>query len=286
MLRVLGERPEEKVRHLMSAKAEEQKLKDIVVVRNFSEVFPDDLSGLPPSKEIKFRIDLIHRATSVAKSPYRLAPSKMEELSSQLRELRDKGFIRPSSCHGEHRYYSSRKKTNEASEAVDGPVEMVLGLDEQMERRSDGTLYYLDRIWVTLKGDEEVGEGQLIGPEIVQETTKKISQIKDRLKVARDIVRKAMKKGKLAPRFVRPFEITKRIGLVAYRLRLPEELNGVHYMFHVSNLKKFLGDPTLQIPLEEVQVDAKLNFVKELVEILEHEIKKLNWSRIPIIKVR
>ncbi|GKD23508.1 hypothetical protein Tco_1225211 [Tanacetum coccineum] len=67
MLRVLGERPEEKMRHLMSAKAEEQKLKDIIVIRNFS------------------------------KSPYRLVPSKMEELSSQLRELQDKGFIRPSS---------------------------------------------------------------------------------------------------------------------------------------------------------------------------------------------
>ncbi|GKE39656.1 hypothetical protein Tco_1463061 [Tanacetum coccineum] len=93
MLRVLGERPEEKVRHLMSAKAEGQKLKDIVVVRNLSEVFSDDLSGLPPSREIEFRIDLILGAMPVAKSPYRLAPSKMEELSSQLRELQDKGFI-------------------------------------------------------------------------------------------------------------------------------------------------------------------------------------------------
>ncbi|GJU57463.1 putative nucleotidyltransferase, ribonuclease H [Tanacetum coccineum] len=95
MLRVLGERPEEKVR--MSVKVKEQKLKDIVMVRNFSEVFPDDLSGLPPSREIKFRIDLIPGAMPVAKSPYRLVPSEMEELSSQLRELRHKGFIRPSS---------------------------------------------------------------------------------------------------------------------------------------------------------------------------------------------
>ncbi|GKF93258.1 hypothetical protein Tco_0279977 [Tanacetum coccineum] len=97
MLRVLGERPEEKVRHLMSAKAERQKLKDIVVVRNFSKVFPDDLSGLPPSREIEICIDLIPGAMPVVKSPYRLAPSKMDELSSQLRELQDKSFIRPSS---------------------------------------------------------------------------------------------------------------------------------------------------------------------------------------------
>ncbi|GKA88933.1 hypothetical protein Tco_0810745 [Tanacetum coccineum] len=90
----------------------------------------------------------------------------------------------------------------------------------------------------------------------------------------------------LTPRFVGPFEITKRIGPVAYRLRLPQELYSVHDTFHVSNLKKCLADPTLQIPLEEIQVDAKLNFVEELVEILEREIKKLKRSRILIVKVR
>ncbi|GJR48097.1 hypothetical protein Tco_1316200 [Tanacetum coccineum] len=94
------------------------------------------------------------------------------------------------------------------------------------------------------------------------------------------------KKGKLAPRFVGPFEITKRIGPVAYRLRQPEELNGVHDTFHVSNLKKCLADPTLQIPLDEIRVDAKLNFVEEPVVILEREFKKLKRSRIAIVKVR
>ncbi|GJW94720.1 putative reverse transcriptase domain-containing protein [Tanacetum coccineum] len=161
----------------------------------------------------------------------------------------------------------------------------------------------------------EVGEGQLIGPELVQETTEKISQIKDRLKVARDrqksyadkrrkplefgvgeyvllkvspwkgVVR-FEKKGKLSPRFFGPFEITERIGPVAYRIRLPEELNGVHDMFHMSNLKKCLADPTLQVPLDEIQVDAKLNFVEEPMEILEREFKKLKRSRIAIVKVR
>nr|GEV07071.1 putative ribonuclease H-like domain-containing protein [Tanacetum cinerariifolium] len=92
------------------------------------------------------------------------------------------------------------------------------------------------------------------------------------------------KKRKLAHRFVGPFEITERIGLVAYRLRLPEELNGVHDTFHVSNLKKCLADPTIQIPLDEIQVDAKLNFVEELVEILKLEFKKLKRSRIAIIR--
>ncbi|GJR11779.1 ty3-gypsy retrotransposon protein [Tanacetum coccineum] len=160
----------------------------------------------------------------------------------------------------------------------------------------------------------EVGEGQLIGPELVQETNEKISQIKDRLKAARDrqksyadkrrkplefsvgdyvllklspwkgVVRFG-KKEKLAPRFVGPFEIIEKVGLVAYRLDLPEELNGIHDMFHVSNLKKCLADLTLKVPLDEIQVDAKLYFVEEPVEILEREFKKLKRSRIVIVKV-
>ncbi|GJZ08867.1 putative reverse transcriptase domain-containing protein [Tanacetum coccineum] len=159
----------------------------------------------------------------------------------------------------------------------------------------------------------EIAEGQLIGPELVQETTKKISQIKDRLKTARDrqksyadkrgkplefsvgdyvllkvspwksVVRFG-KKGKLAPRFVGAFEIIEKVGPVAYRLDLPEELDSVHDTFHVSNLKKCLADPTLQVPLDEIRVDAKLNFMEEHVEILEREFKKLKRSRIAIVK--
>ncbi|GJV49423.1 putative reverse transcriptase domain-containing protein [Tanacetum coccineum] len=77
------------------------------------------------------------------------------------------------------------------------------------------------------------------------------------------------KKGKLAPRYVGPFEIIERIGPIAYRLRLPQELNDVHDMFHASNLKKCLAVQTLHVPLEEIQVDAKFNFVEKPVEILE-----------------
>ena len=97
VLRVLGERPDEKAKQLRSAKIEEAKLGEIAIVKDFPEVFLDDLSGLPPVREIEFRIELIPGAIPVAKSLYRLAPSEMEELSRQLRELQDKGFIRPSS---------------------------------------------------------------------------------------------------------------------------------------------------------------------------------------------
>nr|GEU41390.1 hypothetical protein [Tanacetum cinerariifolium] len=95
--KVFGERPEEKVRPLMSDKSSDKKQGEIVVVRYFLEVFSNDLSGLPPLWEIDFRIELIPRAMPVAKSPYRLAPSELEELSGKLKELQDKGFIRPSS---------------------------------------------------------------------------------------------------------------------------------------------------------------------------------------------
>ncbi|GJZ79706.1 putative reverse transcriptase domain-containing protein [Tanacetum coccineum] len=87
VLRVLAERPEEKARHLMSVKAKEHKQEEMVMVRDFPEVFLDDLSGLPPIQKIKFRIELVPGAIPVTKSPYRLAPSKMEELSGQLKEL-------------------------------------------------------------------------------------------------------------------------------------------------------------------------------------------------------
>ncbi|GKB28640.1 putative reverse transcriptase domain-containing protein [Tanacetum coccineum] len=90
VLRVVGERLKEKAKLLMSAKASDKKQEEIVVVRDFPEVIPDDLSGLPPIREIKFQIEVIPRETPVAKSPYRLEPSKLEELSGQFKELQDK----------------------------------------------------------------------------------------------------------------------------------------------------------------------------------------------------
>ncbi|GKC16429.1 putative reverse transcriptase domain-containing protein [Tanacetum coccineum] len=276
----------------------------------------------------------------------------------------------------------------EALKASDEPAEMQQGMDELMERRSDGALYYLDRIWDPFKGDvrtlimdeaykskyfvhpgadkmyydlrdrywwprmkkdidvyvsrcltclkvtteHQRSSGLLQQPEILEWKWKRIAMdfvtklprtssghdiiwvivdrltkfahflpmredyMMDRLKAARDrqqnyadkrrkplefnvgeyvllkvsswkgVVR-FIKKGKLAP-------------------RLPEELNGVHDKFHVSNLEKCLDDPTLQVPLDEIQVDAKLNFVEEPLEILEREFKKLKRSRIAIVKVR
>ncbi|GKB57160.1 putative reverse transcriptase domain-containing protein [Tanacetum coccineum] len=95
-LRVHGERTVGIVKALKSAKEDEPKLGDISIVRDFEDVFPKDLTGLPPQRQVEFPLDLVPRATPIAKSPYRLAPSEMQELSGQLHELQDKGFIRPS----------------------------------------------------------------------------------------------------------------------------------------------------------------------------------------------
>ncbi|GKB87964.1 putative reverse transcriptase domain-containing protein, partial [Tanacetum coccineum] len=154
---------------------------------------------------------------------------------------------------------------------------------------------------------------RLIGPELVQETTDKVVLIKEKLKAARDRhkryadnrrkplefkvgdkvllkvspwkgVMRFGKKGKLAPRYVGPFEILERIGPVAYRFRLPNELSEVHDTFHVSNLKKCLADANLHVPLDEIEVDKTLYFVEKPIEIMDREVKTLKRSKIPIVK--
>ncbi|GJW52098.1 hypothetical protein Tco_0093449, partial [Tanacetum coccineum] len=137
----------------------------------------------------------------------------------------------------------------------------------------------------------EIGGSSLIGPELVQEMTDKVVLVKENPKAVRDRQKSYVdyrhkplefevgdrvllkvtpwkgvvhfgKKGKLAPRYVGPFEILERISLVAYRLRLLEELNSAHDTFHVSNLKKCLADASLHVPLDEIKVDKTLCFVE------------------------
>ncbi|GJS59649.1 putative reverse transcriptase domain-containing protein [Tanacetum coccineum] len=124
----------------------------------------------------------------------------------------------------------------------------------------------------------EVGDSQLTGSEMIRETTKKVSPWKG--------VIRFRKRGKLSLRYIGPFQIIERIGPVAYKLELPDKLRGIHNTFHVSNLKKCLADENLVIPLEEIQLDDKLHFIEEPVEIMDHEVKQLKQSRILIVKVR
>nr|GEW26848.1 putative reverse transcriptase domain-containing protein [Tanacetum cinerariifolium] len=161
----------------------------------------------------------------------------------------------------------------------------------------------------------EVGDAQLIGPELIHETTKKIMQIKQRIQAARDCQKSYAnvrhnplefqvgdrvmlkvspwkgvvcfgKREKLNPRYIGPFKVLAKVGTVTYRLELPKQLSRVHSKFHVSNLKKCLSDEPLAISLDEVHIDEKLCFIEEPVEVMDREVKRLKKSRIPIIKVR
>ncbi|GJV59810.1 hypothetical protein Tco_1465910 [Tanacetum coccineum] len=358
---------------------------------------------------IKFHIDLVHGATPVAKSPYHLAPLEMQELSEQLRELQDKGFIRHSPSPWGAPVLFVKKKDGSFRMCIDYrelykltiknryPLPRIEDLFDQL--RGAFVIVFIDDILAYSKSKEdhevhlklvleslrkeklyakfsnkewnsgddqlrlrwmiylvvladaaesvrdaigfdyqlsiwcapfealygrkcrlpvlwvESRESSLIGPELVLETIDKVVLIKEKLKAARDrqksyvdFRRKLLdsevgdrvllkvspwksvvhlgKKGKLAPRYVGPFEILERIGLVAYRLRLPEELIGAHDTFHVTNLKKCLGNANLHVPLNEIKIDKTLRFVKEPVEIMDREIKSLKRSRIPLVKVR
>ncbi|GJV92049.1 putative reverse transcriptase domain-containing protein [Tanacetum coccineum] len=104
-------------------KSEEKRLEDVPIVQDFPEVFPEDLPGLPPTRQVEFQIDLVPGAAPVARAPYRLAPSEMKELSEQLKELSDKGFIRPSSLHlGELRsWFLTEEITDHSGCCIDYP---------------------------------------------------------------------------------------------------------------------------------------------------------------------
>ncbi|GJS09572.1 putative reverse transcriptase domain-containing protein [Tanacetum coccineum] len=389
---------------VMEKKSDEKRLEDIPLVREFPEVFPEDLPGLPPVRQVEFQIDLIPGTTPVARAPYRLAPSEMQELSDQLQELSDRGFIRPSTSpwgapvlfvkkkDGSFRMCIDYRELNKLTvknryplpriddlfdqlqgSSVYSKIDLRSGYhqlrvrDEDIPKTAFRTRYghyefqvmpfgltnapavfmdlmnrvckpYLDKFVIVFIDDiliyscnkeehanhlriilellkkeklyakfskcdfgfvyyhasikaapfealygrkfrspvcwAEVRDVQLTGPEIIHETTEKIVSIRFGI----DLM--------LNPRYIGPFKILEQIGLVAYKLELPEELSSVHCTFHISNLKKCLSDESLVIPMKELRLDDKLNFVEEPMEIMDREVKQLKQSRIPIVKVR
>nr|GEU51016.1 putative reverse transcriptase domain-containing protein [Tanacetum cinerariifolium] len=136
----------------------------------------------------------------------------------------------------------------------------------------------------------KVGEAQLTGPKMIQETMEKIILIKQKFQAAQDrqksyvdLKRKLME-FEVGDRVM--LKVLPKVGKVAYRLELPQELSRVHHTFHVSNLKKCYTDEPLAMSFEGIYVDDKLQFAEEPVEIMEREIKQLKRSRIPLVKVR
>ncbi|KAI3491362.1 hypothetical protein L1887_44288 [Cichorium endivia] len=161
----------------------------------------------------------------------------------------------------------------------------------------------------------ETGDKPLAGPEIIAETEEKIQSIREHMRVAQnrqkqyaDRRRKPLefsegdmvmlkvspwkgvirfgKRGKLSPRFIGPFRVLKKIGAVAYKLELPEELRGIHNVFHVSHLRKTLHDQSTRIPLAGVQLDEKLRYQEMPEQILEKKVKKLRNKEVGLVKVQ
>ncbi|KAJ9561559.1 hypothetical protein OSB04_006719 [Centaurea solstitialis] len=161
----------------------------------------------------------------------------------------------------------------------------------------------------------EVGQRELGSTEIVQKTTESIEMIRERLRTAQsrqksyadrrrsDLefqvgdkvllkvspwkgVIRFRKRGKLGPRFIGPFKVIARVGKVAYRLELPPELNQIHDTFHVSQLRKCLADETAHVPIDDIQVDERLNYIERPIAILERKTKSLRNKEIGLVKVQ
>ncbi|GJZ75521.1 hypothetical protein Tco_0639986, partial [Tanacetum coccineum] len=303
ILRVHRERTLGAAKALMNAKVDEHRISDIPVARDITDVFPKDLLRLSPQRQVEFRIDLVPGATPVAKSPYRLAPSEMKEFYT--RRFQDVKLVR---------IYIDEiiaRKCNSGDDQLRlrWMIYLVVLADVAESTLEDimracvvdfSGSYQLSircALFEALYGRKcrspvlwaEIGESSLIGPELVQEMTDKLVLVKEKPKALRDRQKSYVDYRHKPLEFKvgdRPFEILERIGLVAYRLRLHEELSSVHDTFHVSNLKKCLVDANLHVPLDEIKVDKTLHFVEEPVEIMDREIRKLKHRKVVLMKVR
>ncbi|GKD31666.1 putative reverse transcriptase domain-containing protein, partial [Tanacetum coccineum] len=146
-----------------------------------------------------------------------------------------------------------------------------------IDGQSEGTILTMeDMLRACVINFGEMGDRQLIRLKIIQETVDKITTIKERLRTARS------RQKSYADNRRKPLEISP----IAYRLELPQELSEIHDVFHVSNLKKCLTDETLAVPLKELHITNKLQFIEEPLEIMDREVKRLKHNRIPIVKVQ
>nr|GEZ54807.1 putative reverse transcriptase domain-containing protein [Tanacetum cinerariifolium]GEZ55161.1 putative reverse transcriptase domain-containing protein [Tanacetum cinerariifolium] len=267
-------------------------------------------NGIPLTRLVEFQINLVPGAAHVARAPYRLAPSEMKELLDQLQKLSDKGFIRPSSPPWDLQSCLSRRRMDHSGwSSFYLKIDLRSGYHQLRVREEDilkiafKTRYghyefqvmpfgftNAPTIFMDLMNrvcEPYLGEFMIVIIDDILIYSKSKQEHKEHLKLILELLQKEelgypfWQTGEINPRYIGPFKVLVKVGIVAYRLELSQQLSRVHSTFHDSNLKKCLSDD----PLDEIHIDDKLHFVEEPVEIMDREVKWLKQSRIPIIKV-
>nr|GEV88308.1 putative reverse transcriptase domain-containing protein [Tanacetum cinerariifolium] len=255
-------------------KSEGKHVKDVPIVQDFPEVFPENLPGLPPARPVEFQIDLIPGAAHVARAPYRLAPSEMKELSEQLQELSNKGFIRPSSSPWGAPVLFVKKK--------DGSFKMCIDYRElnKLTVKNRYPLPRIDDLFDQLQGSSIYSKIDLRSDDILIYSKDK-KEHEEHLKAILGL----LKEEKLRGIHVDPanIESVKDWASPKTPTEIRQFLGLAGVMLKVSPWK---GVVRFVMPLEGVHIDDTLQFMEELVEIMEREIKLLKQSRIPLVKVR
>ncbi|KAJ9536604.1 hypothetical protein OSB04_un000205 [Centaurea solstitialis] len=248
-----------------------KKLEDTPIVRDHPEVFLDEIPGLPPPRwvgllsgydcEIKYHPGKANVVANALTRKERTKPLRVQALEMLVHTSLKEDILKAQ----EEALREGRLKDETLHNLVGRFNLKIDGVWDRLKAARDRQKSYADNRRKPL--EFQVGDRVLL----------KVSPWKGLVRFD--------KRGKLSPRYVRPFEIIERVGLVAYKLRPSEEMSKIHNTFHVSNLKKCITDESQVIPLEEVFVDKTLRFVEEPIEILDKEVKKLKRSKLPIVKV-
>nr|GEZ62634.1 hypothetical protein [Tanacetum cinerariifolium] len=221
----------------------------------FPKVFPEELPGLAPVRQVEFQINLVPGAAPVSRAPYRLSPSEIQELSNQLQELVDRGY------HQLRVRYEDIPKTAFKTRKT----RSISGAKTKRRFQLLNQKLYEASILALPEGNDDFvvycdASHQGLGAVLMQRE-KVIAYASRQLKPHEEnYTAHDLKLGAVV------------IGPVAYKLKLPEELRNVHNTFHISNLKKCLSNKSLVILMKELRLDDNLNFVEEAVEIMDREV--------------